>query len=275
MLFGMIERTKKGGEHGQYCLPIPQLKLAGNPVELATKLSKAFNQDPKGTSITSSTSGPFVNFHIDRTMILKESLSEALTCDSTFGFVNLGHHKRIGIDYSHPNIAKPFHAGHLRSTIIGNFVKMVYAANGFDVIGINYLGDWGKQYGLLAVGFEKYGDEKKLKEDPIKHLFDVYVRVNKEKEQDEAVDDQARAYFKSMEEGDEKALALWQRFRDLSIEKYKQVYARLNVEFELYSGESLYQEHMPRTVKQLEEAGLTQCTQGALTLTLVPLLAKH
>jgi arginyl-tRNA synthetase len=167
-LFEMVEKTKKGGEYGQYCLPVPQLRLAGNPMEMATKLSNAFNQVHKEIHITSSASGPFINFHIDHAIILKDSLFEALSYDSVFGFVNLGHHKRIGIDYSHPNIAKPFHAGHLRSTIIGNFVKMVYAANGFDVIGINYLGDWGKQYGLLAVGFEKYGEEEKLREDPIR-----------------------------------------------------------------------------------------------------------
>jgi arginyl-tRNA synthetase len=107
----------------------------------------------------------------------------------------------IVIDYSSPNIAKPFHAGHLRSTILGNFVKQIHKALGYNVVGINYLGDWGKQYGLLAVGFEKYGDEMKLLEDPIQHLYQVYVRINASMKGDPEIDTQAKEYFKRMEEG--------------------------------------------------------------------------
>lgn len=171
--------------------------------------------------------------------------------------------QRVIIEFSSPNIAKPFHAGHLRGTIIGGFLSNIYAAVGWDVIRMNYLGDWGKQYGLLAVGYGKYGDEKELQADPIGHLFQVYVKINQdmkaEKEQlaqegkdgdvESKYNNDALKYFKAMEDGDEAALKLWNHFRDLSIEKYKETYKRLNIEFDVYSGESQV------TKKSLEEAG--------------------
>jgi arginyl-tRNA synthetase len=160
------------------------------------------------------------------------------------------------VEYSSPNIAKPFHAGHLRSTIIGNFLKNLFRTLGADVTGINYLGDWGTQYGLLAVGFDKYGDEEKLKTNPIRHLFDVYVAINKDAENDPTVKENARAYFKRMEDGEAEALGMWRKFRDLSIEEYKKIYKRLNVEFDVYSGESLMSEGMLGAVKTLQEKNL-------------------
>lgn len=196
--------------------------------------------------------------------------------------------KRIIIEFSSPNIAKPFHAGHLRSTIIGGFLANLYEAAGWDVIRINYLGDWGKQYGILALGFEKYGNEEELVKDPINHLFNVYVKVNQdtaaEKEKaeelkkegkeaeaqellDNGVDEQARRYFKLMSDGDPKALALWKRFRDLSIDKYKQTYARLNIRFDEYSGESqVPEEDMQAAAQKMADMGLTEEDGGALLI---------
>lgn len=142
------------------------------------------------------------------------------------------------VEFSSPNIAKPFHAGHLRSTIIGAFLANIYEANGWYVERWNYLGDWGKQFGLLAVGWETNGDESKLLSDPVTHLYEVYVAVNKAAEEDPTLHDKAREYFKKMEDGDESALALWRKFRDLSIKKYEETYARLNIRFDHYSGES-------------------------------------
>jgi arginyl-tRNA synthetase len=192
--------------------------------------------------------------------------------------------KRILIEFSSPNIAKPFHAGHLRSTIIGGFLANIYEGAGWDVVRINYLGDWGKQYGLLALGFEKYGDEEALLVDPINHLYEIYVKINKdldrEKEEikalevegkdathlkDEGLDEQARRYFKAMEGRDEKALAQWARFRELSIKRYKQTYARLNIHFDDYSGESqVKQEKMDEAGKIMEEKGVSEVSEGAV-----------
>lgn len=196
--------------------------------------------------------------------------------------------KRIVIEFSSPNIAKPFHAGHLRSTIIGGFLANLYQGAGWDVIRINYLGDWGKQYGLLALGFEKYGDEAALSKDPINHLFEIYVKINNdlaaEKEKIEALtkegkeaeakelkdtglDEQARGYFKKMTDGDPAALAQWKRFRDLSIVRYKQTYARLNIHFDEYSGESqVSEEAMAATAKRLAELGISEESDGAVII---------
>lgn len=193
--------------------------------------------------------------------------------------------KRIIVEFSSPNIAKPFHAGHLRSTIIGGFISNLYEGAGWDVVRINYLGDWGKQYGLLALGFERYGDEEALLKDPINHLFNLYVRINgeikTEQEQMEALkaagqedeaekirktglDEQARQYFKKMVEGDEAALVQWRRFRDLSIAKYKQTYARLNIHFDSYSGESQVPEAaMEAAARKMEEMGISSESDGA------------
>lgn len=193
--------------------------------------------------------------------------------------------KRIIVEFSSPNIAKPFHAGHLRSTIIGGFISNLYEGAGWDVVRINYLGDWGKQYGLLALAFERYGDEEALTKDPINHLFNLYVRINGEiKEEEEKIkalkaegketeateltqtglDEQARQYFKKMVDGDEAALAQWRRFRDLSIARYKETYARLNIHFDSYSGESQVPESaMEGAAKKMEEMGISTESEGA------------
>ncbi|TLS30282.1 hypothetical protein PpBr36_02186 [Pyricularia pennisetigena] len=194
--------------------------------------------------------------------------------------------KKIIVEFSSPNIAKPFHAGHLRSTIIGGFLANLYKGAGWDVQRINYLGDWGKQYGLLALAFERYGDEEALKKDPINHLFQLYVKINSEmsaeKEQIEAkkkagedvtqleqnsLDDQARAYFKKMVDGDQAAVAQWRRFRDLSIERYKKTYARLNIWFDEYSGESqVTEESMANAAKTIADKGISKEDQGAVII---------
>ena len=194
--------------------------------------------------------------------------------------------KKIIVEFSSPNIAKPFHAGHLRSTIIGGFLAKLYDGAGWDVNRINYLGDWGKQYGLLALAWEKWGDEEALLADPINHLFNLYVRINAdmsvEKEaiaakkaagedisalEDNCLDEQARKYFKKMVDGDPSAVALWQRFRDLSIVKYRNTYARLNIEFDVYSGESqVPEEDMEKAAKILAEKNISEDSNGAMLI---------
>lgn len=202
------------------------------------------------------------------------------------------------VEFSSPNIAKPFHAGHLRSTIIGGFLANLYSVMGWDVIKMNYLGDWGKQYGLLANGYKGFGSEEELLKDPINHLFNVYVQISKivadqegpikelkeqikakkeknedytdlqkdlEKCVDASEDEKARRYFKSMEDGDKNALALWTRFRDLSIQKYKETYARLNIDFDVYSGESqVKEESMTSAYKTMEKTGVSEKSDGAV-----------
>ena len=213
--------------------------------------------------------------------------------------------KRMVVEFSSPNIAKPFHAGHLRSTIIGGFLANLYSGAGWDVTTMNYLGDWGKQYGLLAIGFQKFGDEDSLLQNPIGHLYDVYVKINAvmgeeedrvkalreevkelqaknesmvEKETqiqdilDNGIDEQARKYFKRMVDSDQEAVDTWKRFRNLSIEKYKKTYARLNIHFDDYSGESqVKEESMEKAAKTLAETKVSEESEGAVMVD----LTKH
>lgn len=186
------------------------------------------------------------------------------------------------IDFSSPNIAKPFHAGHLRSTIIGAVIANLHEAMGWRVTRLNYLGDWGTQYGLLSVGFDRYGSEEELVADPIKHLFQVYVKVNQASSDEKArieagealeykdtIHFAAKEVFRAMEDGEPKAIAQWSRFRELSIEKLKETYERLNIHFDVFWGESqVSTESMARATRIVQEKGLTCEDRGALLVDL-------
>uniref|UniRef100_A0A060T6X7 arginine--tRNA ligase n=1 Tax=Blastobotrys adeninivorans TaxID=409370 RepID=A0A060T6X7_BLAAD len=270
-------------ERGDLVIPIPRLRLKGqNPQELAEKWAGEFN---KGEFLKEvSAKGPFVQFFFNPKLLLQMVTKEALLKKDAYGQSTIGNGKKILIEFSSPNIAKPFHAGHLRSTIIGGFLTHLHEKLGFEVVSMNYLGDWGKQFGILAVGFLRYGSEEQLEKDPINHLFEVYVKINKdienEKEESQkagteppvsAIDDEARAYFRRMEDGDEEALSLWRKFRDLSIERYKDTYGRLNIKYDVYSGESLVpKETMQRATEIFEEKGIVTEDKGAKLIDLTP-----
>ncbi|NXS62331.1 SYRM protein, partial [Brachypteracias leptosomus] len=204
-----------------------------------------------------------VNFTINRELLAKTVLQQVLKDGSKYGvkselFSTVPRQKAV-IEFSSPNIAKKFHIGHLRSTIIGNFIANLKVALGHEVIRINYLGDWGMQFGLLGVGFHHFGNEEKLKSSPLQHLFEVYVQINKTAE-DENTKNLAKDFFRKLEEHDEQALLLWKQFRDFSIEEYIRIYKRLGVHFDEYSGESFYQEKSQEVLKMLEDKGLLQKT---------------
>jgi arginyl-tRNA synthetase len=237
-------------DKGDLVLPVPALRVKGKkPVELAEEWVSKFPESPLVE--TPTTAGTFMQFFFKPAALTKLVLPAILESQSRYGLnPNNGLRdlknpkqgkKKIVVEFSSPNIAKQFHAGHLRSTIIGGFLANLYEGAGWEVVRINYLGDWGRQFGLLANGYKMYGNEEKFQEDPIGHLFDVYVEINKVSgpEEDEikqkkakgedvteleakSQNGQAREYFKRMENGDEEALGVWRRFRDLSIEKYKQ-----------------------------------------------------
>ncbi|CAO3600619.1 unnamed protein product [Absidia cylindrospora] len=229
---------------------------------------------PTDTIERVSAVGPNLHFHLQQAPFTKLILQQVFEERDRYGWGHIRerfgeHQPTVTIDYSSPNIAKPFHAGHLRSTIIGNFIKRIHQIMGYQVIGINYFGDWGKQYGLLAVGFEKYGDEQLLKVDPIHHLYQVYVKINEEAALDPSLHQKANNYFKSMEQGDKDALAQWQRFRDLSIASYETIYHRLNIAFEVYSGESQVSDYIPKVYDLLKSKNLVmEMEDGALAVDL-------
>lgn len=249
-----------GGKECDYKVVLPRFRLPTKVDELQEKVLTEFQPNEYIERVTKQ--GPAVLYHVNvKTLIpLVLSTVHALTYgdgaategDSgkklpSYGSNYSGKGKLCLVEFSSPNIAKPFHAGHLRSTIIGAFLANLYEANGWDVKRLNYLGDWGKQFGLLALGWRRFGDEQKLQENPVQHLFDVYVEINKlaseEGGKGEQIHDEAREFFKGMEDGKEENLLEWERFRNLSIEKYKETYARLNVHFDEYRGESKVRKH--------------------------------
>ncbi|XP_055981139.1 probable arginine--tRNA ligase, mitochondrial isoform X2 [Sorex fumeus] len=211
-----------------------------------------------------STGEGTVNFKINRELLTKTVLQQVIEDGSKYGlkselFSGLPQ-KKIVIEFSSPNVAKKFHVGHLRSTIIGNFIANLKEALGHQVTRMNYLGDWGMQFGLLGTGFQLFGYEEKLQCNPLQHLFEIYVQINKEAAEDESITKSAQKFFQRLEVGDLQALALWQRFRDLSIEEYIRIYKRLGVHFDEYSGESFYREKSQEVLKLLDSKGLLQKT---------------
>lgn len=274
IIYQMLERPKNPS-HGEFAVPIPQIisRLLGdinprpNPIMLAKSLATLFPRDDlifKGIIAT----GPFLNISIHREYLFKNIIQSSLSLSSSYGHNQIGKGRTVMVEFSSPNIAKPFHAGHLRSTVIGNFISHLYKANGFETKTMNYLGDWGKQYGLLAIGFKRFGNEEALLEDPIKHLFDVYVRINAEMKNDPSIDDEAREYFCRMEKNEPEAMKLWKRFRELSISKYRKIYDRLNVSFDIYSGESQFEEAMIERLQELKDSSLLQESNGAQVIDL-------
>ncbi|KAF9126075.1 hypothetical protein BGW39_006946 [Mortierella sp. 14UC] len=265
ILYDALE-APRASENGHVALSVPRLRLKGSPAAIAADIVAKFQLNDY--VLSTKADGPFVNFFLNHIKLADSLFHKIYDTKEKWGCNKLGGDKKVIVEFSSPNIAKPFHAGHLRSTIIGSFVRNILQANGYDTLSMNYLGDWGKQYGLLAVGFERYGSEEKLLEDPIKHLFDVYVQINVDAKENEAVHDEARAYFKKMEDGDESARKIWSRFRDLSIVKYKDIYARLNIAFDVYSGESQVTDGMERALKLLHEKNLLTESDGALIIDL-------
>ncbi|CAK7895041.1 arginine--tRNA ligase, cytoplasmic [[Candida] anglica] len=255
-------------EKGDLIIPIPRLRLKGvNPKEKAEEWATGFAKGEYLSEVKAE--GPFIQFFFNKKVLFNLVIKDVLTRTTDYGALPLGVGKKLAIEFSSPNIAKPFHAGHLRSTIIGGFLANLYEKLGWDVSRINYLGDWGKQFGLLAIGFDKFGSEESLEKDPINHLFEVYVKVNQEMtaEGPDAVggiNDKAREYFRKMEDGDEHALKIWKRFRELSIDKYVDTYARLNIRYDEYSGESqVSKEKMKFATDLFEKRGLVHEDRGA------------
>ncbi|KAJ1663096.1 arginyl-tRNA synthetase [Coemansia sp. RSA 1813] len=248
-------------KHGDLALSAARLRTETNPVQLAQTVAEQFTPNEYIAGATAT--GPYVNFQVSHGTLARHVLPVVHQTGDAYGRSNMGTGRRVVVDFSSPNIAKPFHVGHMRSTIQGNFVCNLHKLHGWDVVAMNYLGDWGTQYGLLAIGFDQMGSEHELVDDPIMHLYRVYVAINQKAKEDPSVKEDARAYFKKMEDGDPTALAQWQRFRALSIDKYMEVYGRLGIHFDVYSGESHVSEGMDRAISALKDAGLLGHYKGA------------
>uniref|UniRef100_A0A8C2FA04 Probable arginine--tRNA ligase, mitochondrial n=1 Tax=Cyprinus carpio TaxID=7962 RepID=A0A8C2FA04_CYPCA len=206
-----------------------------------------------------------IHFRLNRPILAQKLLEQLCSEPDGFGVKSeLLRHLQGGrtlVEFSSPNIAKKFHAGHLRSTIIGNFIANLKKALGNEVIRVNYLGDWGMQFGLLGAGFERSGSQEKLRTQPLEHLFEVYVQVNREAECDESVRSAAAEFFRRLERGEDQALALWRQFREITVDEYKRIYQRLGVHFDHYSGEAFHQHQTQNVLDELMTRGLLKTTE--------------
>ncbi len=207
--------------------------------------------------------GPYLNFYIDRGVYASDTISEINTKKESYGCADLGNGKTAIVEFSSPNIAKPFHVGHAFTTILGNSLSKIYEKLGYKVVKMNHLGDYGTQFGKLITAYRLWGDEKALNEDPITELLRIYVKFHEEEKNDPSLTDSARENFKRLEDGCEEEVALWQKFRDMSLVVFNKLYERMGVTFDNYNGESYYAKMADEVVNMLKEKNLLVESEGA------------
>ena len=210
--------------------------------------------------------GAYLNFFV-KTEVFIKSMIEAANSEN-FGGSDIGEGKNICLDYSSPNVAKNFHVGHLRTTIIGNSLYKIFSKLGYNAIRINHLGDWGTQFGKLIVAYKAWGSKEAVEKDGISELMKLYVKFHEEADKNPELVDEARAWFAKMEQGDEEALSIWQWFKDISLVEYKRTYDLLGVDFDYYLGESFYRDKCQEVVDKITEAGLLKESEGAMIVDL-------
>lgn len=210
--------------------------------------------------------GAYLNFFV-KTEVFVKSMIEAANSEN-FGGSDIGEGKNICLDYSSPNVAKNFHVGHLRTTIIGNSLYKIFSKLGYNAIRINHLGDWGTQFGKLIVAYKAWGSKEAVEKDGISELMKLYVKFHEEADKNPELVDEARAWFAKMEHGDEEALSIWQWFKDISLVEYKRTYDLLGVDFDYYLGESFYRDKCQEVVDKITEAGLLKESEGAMIVDL-------
>ncbi|KDR96010.1 arginyl-tRNA synthetase [Peptoclostridium litorale DSM 5388] len=207
--------------------------------------------------------GGYVNFFVNKSSMAKSVVDEVISKGADYGKSDFGKGKKVIVEFSSPNIAKPFHIGHIRSTVIGNSIHKIYDAMGYDTVTVNHLGDYGTQFGKLIVAIKKWGDEKVIQENPIKELLKIYIKFHDEAEKEPALEDEARMWFKKLEDGDEEAQRLWKWIRDVSLIEFGRVYDMLGIKFDSYAGESFYSDKMDKIVGIMEDKSILKKSEGA------------
>lgn len=248
---------------GDYAFPCFKLAkvLKKSPVMIATEIREKISPDEYIEKIEDKAG--YLNFYINNEQLVKEVLSEINTEKENFGKSNEGNGKNIVIDYSSPNIAKPFHIGHLRTTLIGSALYKVYKYLGYNTIGVNHLGDYGTQFGKMIEAYKMWGTEYDLTEDPINKMVDMYVRINNLCKEDEQVLENCRENFRLLENGDKYCTDLWNQFKDLSLKEFDKIYDILDVKFDSLNGEAFYADKTDEVIKMLEEKGKLTDSEGA------------
>ncbi|MFI3082363.1 arginine--tRNA ligase [Streptococcus sp. 2022WUSS135] len=260
-IYNLLEKPKSS-EMGDIAFPAFSLAKVERKAPQAIAADIVEKLDTTGFENVVAT-GPYVNFFLDKAAISHQVLTDVITEKDQYGQLNIGQGRNVTIDMSSPNIAKPFSVGHLRSTVIGDALANIHEKLGYNPIRINHLGDWGKQFGMLIVAYKLWGDKAAVEADPISELLKLYVRINAEAEEKPELDDEARQWFKKLEDGDQEALELWQWFRDESLVEFNRIYDKLDVTFDSYNGEAFYNDKMDEGIQILEEKGLLQESKGA------------
>lgn len=246
-------------------LAFPCFKLAklmkSAPKDIAAELAGKIQVNSFFSRVEAN--GPYLNFFCARKAMAAQTIQAVLNQKQQYGSKDSGRDKTVLIDFSAPNIAKPFGIGHLRSTVIGNSLYRIHAALGYNCVGINYLGDWGTQFGKLIAAYLRWGDNKQLEQEPIKYFYELYVRFHQEAERNPSLEEEGRSWFRKLEDGDPQAVGLWQHFRELSLAEFQRVYAILGVSFDSWQGESFYNEMLDNAVAEVEKRGLLTMSQGA------------
>lgn len=260
-IFNLLEKPKSA-DHGDIAFPTFALAKAFRkaPQQIATDLGTKIT-DPLIAKI--DVVGPYLNFFLNKESVSSTVLKEVLDAGTTYGNQSIGLGQTIPIDLSSPNIAKPISMGHLRSTVIGNSIANIAEKLGFKPIRINHLGDWGTQFGKLIVAYKLWGNEESVKAEPINELLRLYVKFHAEAEEKPELDDEARAWFKRLEDGDEEAVALWKWFREESLTEFNHIYKLLGIEFDSYNGEAFYNDKMDEVLDLLEEKHILTVDNGA------------
>ena len=260
-IFNLLEQPKSS-DLGDIAFPAFSLAKVERKAPQAIAADIAEKIDPSHFEKVVAT-GPYVNFFLNKAKISDQVIKEVIKEGADYGQQNEGQGGNITIDLSSPNIAKPFSVGHLRSTVIGDALSNIFRKMGYNTIKINHLGDWGKQFGLLMVAYKKWGNKEAVEANPIDELLQLYVRINAEIENDPALDEEGRLWFKKLEDGDPEATELWQWFRDESLVEFNRIYELLGVEFDSLNGEAFYNDKMDEAVKILEDKGLLKESKGA------------
>lgn len=255
-----VPPTNDMGDFALPCFKFAKI-LRKPPVQIAEDLKNAYPTDHVICGV-SAVNG-YLNFSIDRTAFVKTTLDKIAEEGEKYGSDTIGAGKTICIDYSSINIAKPFHIGHLSTTVLGGALYRILSFLGYKTVGINHLGDYGTQFGKLISAYKRWGDKETVQKGGIRALNELYVRFHREAETDSALDDEARAYFKKIEEKDEECLALFRWFKELTLKDVQKIYDLLDIRFDSYAGESFYSDKMQPVVDELKEKGLLKESRGA------------
>ncbi len=249
-------------EMGDYAFPVFSLAkiFRKNPNMIAEEIASSI--DSKYFEKVES-KGAYINFFTNKEALSKTVIEEIFKEKENYGKSKMGKDKTIIVEYSSPNIAKPFHIGHIRTTIIGDSLKKIHKFLGYNVVSINHLGDYGTQFGMLIYAIKNWGNIEEIEKNPIPELLKLYVRVNKEAEENEEIKEECRHYFASLEKGDEEAVKIWKWIREISLKEFKVVYDLLGIEFDSYNGESFYSDKMQKQVDRMEELGILKDSEGA------------